>query len=135
VVHVNVGGFDTHAGQLDTHAQLLDEVAAGIAALLTTVADGGLAEDVLVMTTSEFGRRAGENASAGTDHGKAGLQFLVGSGVSGGVYGGWDLSSLDDGDLRPSVDPREVYAAALAWMRGPIDEVLGGSYSPVPALT
>ena len=59
----------------------------------------GRADDVLVVTTSEFGRRVAENGS-GTDHGEASVHFLAGGQVNGGqVVGTADLATLDDGDL------------------------------------
>ena len=55
---------------------------------------------MLAVTFSEFGRRVGENASQGTDHGTALPMFLVGGGVKGGFYGTPpDLANLQDGDI------------------------------------
>ena len=128
VIVVAVDGYDTHSDQAARHAALLDDLGAGLAELTAAVQRQGRADDVLVMTTSEFGRRVAENGS-GTDHGKAGLQLLLGAPVAGGqVVGDVDLAHLDEGDLRPEVDVRSVYAAALDWLGGPTDEVLGGSF-------
>lgn len=83
------------------------------------------------MAWSEFGRRVAENASFGTDHGKAGSVMLVGTRVKGGEhYGGtYDLTSLDDGDLRPQLDFRSVYATIIRhWLGGDPDIVLGKHY-------
>jgi uncharacterized protein (DUF1501 family) len=64
------------------------------------------------MTYSEFGRRAKQNASAGTDHGTAAPHFVTGGAVKGGLYGAYpSLSDLQDGDLRHTVDFRSVFAA------------------------
>ena len=59
--------------------------------------------------------RIAENASLGTDHGKASTAMVLGSGVKGGMcYGGApDLSNLDDGDLRTKTDFRSVYATII----------------------
>ena len=74
----------------------------------------------MVITTSEFGRQIVENGSAGTDHGKGGLQFVFGPSVAGGiVHGGYDLGALDDGGVPPAVDTRSVYRSALEWLGGP----------------
>jgi uncharacterized protein (DUF1501 family) len=118
VVVVVASGFDTHADQLDRHPELLADLATGIAAFHDAVAQTGRADDVLLMTTSEFGRRVAENGS-GTDHGAGGVQFLLGSGA------------LDQGDLRSLIDARSLYANALDWLggpTGPTDEVLGTRY-------
>ncbi len=73
--------------------------------------------DVLVMTYSEFGRRAGENASRGTDHGTAAAHLLLGGRVKGGFYGrSPDLEHLEKGDLVFTTDYRRMYASvAQEW--------------------
>jgi uncharacterized protein (DUF1501 family) len=148
VVHVTLNGFDTHAGQLDAHAGLLGELATGIASFRQRLADAGQSQRVLLITTSEFGRRAAENGSGGTDHGKAGVQFVVGdavatgaSGSGGTVFGTIDprSSGLQDGDLRPVVDPRSMYASALDWLGADVtgeiaDQVLGLAAPRLPFL-
>ena len=68
-------------------------------------------DDVLVLTYSEFGRRAKQNASGGTDHGAAAPQFVMGGKVKGGLHGAYpSLADLDDGDLSHTVDFRDVYS-------------------------
>ena len=129
VLLVGVNGFDTHSNQLIVHDELLRDVAAGITAFFDRLEAAGLADDVLLVTTSEFGRRVAENASEGTDHGFAGVQFVIGSGVRGGrVVGDAGLGALVDGDLPIGIDTRSLYAVALDWLGGPTDEVLGGSF-------
>jgi uncharacterized protein (DUF1501 family) len=125
VVQVMGGGFDTHAAQADTQARLLADLADGVAGFFTTLAQAGHAGRVMLVTVSEFGRRVAENGSGGTDHGKAGVQFVVGPAVKGGVYGQYDLGSLDDGDLPPRVDPGSLYTLALDWLGAPAEEILG----------
>lgn len=128
VVVVGVTGFDTHAGQAPRQAALLADVAEGIDGFLRAMADQGRADRCLVVTTSEFGRRVVPNASAGTDHGYAGVQFAVGPGVRGGIVGQSDLAHLVDGDLPVVIDTRSLYAAALDWLGGPTDEILARRY-------
>ena len=43
----------------------------------------GRADDVTMMVFSEFGRRVGENANLGTDHGTAGPVFVIGPNYDG----------------------------------------------------
>jgi uncharacterized protein (DUF1501 family) len=86
---------------------------------------------VSVLVLSEFGRRAAENSSIGTDHGSAGLAVLIGDNVQGGMYGAQpSLSSLDRaGNLVPTVDVRSVYASLLGpWLAGDPSGTLGASY-------
>jgi uncharacterized protein (DUF1501 family) len=134
VVHVTLGGFDTHANQLTTQEKLLGDVGAGIARLFTDLARTGDDKRVLLMTVSEFGRRVKENGSGGTDHGKASVQFVAGPAVVPGVYGQADLVALNDGDLAPQLDVRSMYTLALDWLGTPADDVLDKRYDTVGIL-
>ncbi len=129
VILINLGGYDTHANQLNVHAGLLDDLAAGLHTLFERLAGSGNAERTLAMTFSEFGRRVGENGSAGTDHGNGGVAFLIGPAVRGSqVVGEVDLTDLDRGDVPMDLDARSLYANALDWLGGPSEEVLGGEW-------
>jgi uncharacterized protein (DUF1501 family) len=117
VLKIAHGSFDTHANQLSHHEKLLGELAQGLAAFRQAMRAAGLWDRVLVMTYSEFGRRAQENASQGTDHGTAAPHILMGGRVKGGLYGeAPPLSRLEGGDLVHTVDFRQLYAtAAESW--------------------
>jgi uncharacterized protein (DUF1501 family) len=111
-IKVALGGFDTHANQLATQDRLLGLLAGGLATLRKNLIAAGRWNDVVVMTYSEFGRRARQNASGGTDHGTSAPQFVMGGEVKGGLHGIYpSLSDLQDGDLRHTVDFRSVFAA------------------------
>ena len=119
ILTVGVGGFDTHASQHATHHDLLADIGAGLEAFFARLAATGHLDRVMVITTSEFGRRVTENGSGGTDHGNGGLQFVFGPTVAGGIlHGGYELNSLDRGDLPLVVDTRSVYRSALEWLGG-----------------
>jgi len=79
------------------------------------LANMGQQDNVVIMTFSEFGRRAKENGSNGTDHGPAEPMFVIGNKGQGGLYGTYpSLSDLDgNGDLKFSADFRSVYAGML----------------------
>ncbi|MBL8087361.1 MAG: DUF1501 domain-containing protein [Chthonomonas sp.] len=130
VVYFSAGGFDTHANQPDQHANLLQGFGDAIAAFQAEMAAIGKDKKVVVLVFSEFGRRSYENASHGTDHGAAAPMFLVGSRVKGGLYGPMpDLENLADGDLRYSIDFRQVYATALDdWMGADSSAILGKKF-------
>ncbi|MDP2293604.1 MAG: DUF1501 domain-containing protein [Actinomycetota bacterium] len=125
LVVVSAGGFDTHAGQLPIHADLLADLAGGIDAFFTAVDAAGMADDVLLVVTSEFGRRAAENGSGGCDHGAGGASFAVGAPVRGGVFGEVDLGDLLDGDVRPSVAPHALFTRCLDWLGVDAEQILG----------
>lgn len=121
VIKLSHGSFDTHANQAPTHEKLLTEFAQSLAAFRQALDKAGLWDRVLVMTYSEFGRRAKENASQGTDHGTAAPHFLIGGSVRGGLYGTQPpLSHLKENDLVFTTDFRSYYASvAEHWWRVP----------------
>ncbi len=124
------GDFDTHQRQDTRHAELLAEVDEAIGTFLDQVEAAGRLDEVAVLTTSEFGRRAAENGD-GTDHGTAAPSLLVGGAVAGGRFGEPpSLSALDQaGNLRHTVDFRSVYASVLSqWLEADDEEILGGSW-------
>ena len=111
---IDIGGWDTHnhEGGLDGELpNLLGELSGGITALYHDLGD--LAKRVTLVTMSEFGRRAYENGSAGTDHGHGNVMFVAGGNVNGGkVYGDWPGLSKDKlygtGDLAVTTDFRDI---------------------------
>jgi uncharacterized protein (DUF1501 family) len=91
---VNIGGFDTHSGQvtasdttLGIHATLLGKLSVAITAFEDDLRLIGAQDRVLGMTFSEFGRRIFSNASGGTDHGTAEPVIMFGTNVNGGIMG------------------------------------------------
>ena len=112
VYKLTIGGFDTHAGQKAAQERLLTEVGAALTAFRAGLKSvPGAWERTTVMTFSEFGRRAGENDSGGTDHGTAAPHILMGGKVKGGTFYGKQpsLTQLDYGDLMYTTDYRELY--------------------------
>jgi uncharacterized protein (DUF1501 family) len=136
VFYVSIGGFDTHAGQAPSHTNLMNQLSGAMTAFYKDMVARGHGERVLMMTFSEFGRRAKENGSRGTDHGSAAPMFLVGKQVKSGPIGAHpSLSSLEQGNLKHHTDFREVYAAVLEkWLGVDSKAVLGGSYKPLDVL-
>ncbi|SHG88242.1 DUF1501 domain-containing protein [Winogradskyella jejuensis] len=109
-------GFDTHANQQNTQKRLLSIYAEALFSFVKDLKRNGTFEDTLILTFSEFGRRVKQNAANGTDHGSANNVFVVGKNLkTAGVYNQLSsLSDLDDnGDLKFTVDFRQVYATIL----------------------
>lgn len=133
VTHAN---YDTHAAQAEAHANLLRQLSEAMTAFYRDMAARGHANRLLMMTFSEFGRRARENGSQGTDHGAAAPMLLVGGRVRSGVVGAHpSLTNLDAGNLRHHTDFRQVYAAILdQWLGVPSRQVLGQEFHAVPVL-
>tara|TARA_B100001093_G_scaffold220170_1_gene211210 strand:- start:315 stop:815 length:501 start_codon:yes stop_codon:yes gene_type:complete len=114
VLKASIDSFDTHISQFWTHRDLLRELDEGIAGTASVLKKIGIWDDCLIMTYSEFGRRANENGSKGTDHGMAAPHLLLGGKVSGGWVGEENvLSSMADRNLRYSIDYRSLYDHVL----------------------
>lgn len=130
-VRLGLNGFDTHQNQPQIHANLLRQLAEGLAALREALIELDRWRSTLVLTYSEFGRRAQENGSNGTDHGTAGVHFALGGAVRGGLYGEAPrLDRLQDGNLAHTVDFRSVYATVLEhWWALPSERLLGGRFA------
>ncbi len=130
------GDFDTHEGQAARHQDMMEALDEALREFFTAVEDAGAEDRVLVMTTSEFGRRPAFNGS-GTDHGTAGAHFLVGAPVAGGRYG--EPPSLTDldrrGNMVHTVDYRSVFASVLTgWFDADAASIFGTDLETLPLL-
>ena len=135
ILHVTLGGFDTHYTEQTRHADLMAYLDSAVSAFHQDIAAYGMADRVLVATWSEFGRRPQENASGGTDHGTAAPIMLIGDVVKGGLYGeAPNLGKLDvQNNPSFSVDFRAVYQEILqSHLAVDPREVLGESFPRVP---
>jgi uncharacterized protein (DUF1501 family) len=120
VYFVQQGGYDTHINENSSsntagQGMLLYQLSQAIAAFQADLEAFGVADRVIGMTYSEFGRRVNENASNGTDHGTCAPQFVFGTGVNGEVYSSNpNLTDLDSNeDLKWKIDFRQLYTAVL----------------------
>ncbi|SIO41013.1 DUF1501 domain-containing protein [Chitinophaga niabensis] len=126
VYYVSHGSFDTHVGQQQQQQRLFEQLSDALQVFTTDLKKNDRFKDVLVMTFSEFGRRVGQNASGGTDHGTANNMFLIGGGLQqkGVLNEGPDLGNLQDGDLQYKVDFKNVYATLLKKWLGADDQAI-----------
>jgi len=136
VYFVSLSGFDTHANQAASHQNLLKTLSDGLAAFQKDLEARKLADQVLTMTFSEFGRRPMENESKGTDHGTAAPLFVMGTQMKGGMHGtAPDLNLKRNQDLTFSTDFRQVYSTVLdKWLACPSEAVLGKRFDPIAFL-
>lgn len=119
VAFADIGGWDHHVNEGNTEGQLagrLRDFAGGISAFWQDMGDA--AENVVLITMSEFGRTVRQNGTGGTDHGHANVMFILGGQVQGAkVYGHWPGLSpeqLYEGrDLAITTDYRQVLTEAL----------------------
>lgn len=120
IYYVSHEGFDSHANQnhfLNWPLRVFNE---GLNAFIKDLKSTGALDNTLMLVFSEFGRRVEENASGGTDHGTANCVFLIGNQLNrAGIYNDIpDLADLDNGDLKYSIDFRQVYATILdKWLK------------------
>ncbi len=138
VIKLTLRGFDTHGGERPIQDRLLGELSDALASFRLAMIEENRWDATAVVTYSEFGRRVAENGSEGTDHGTAAPMLVMGGMVKGGLYGKEpDLSDLDHGDLKFTVDYRSVYQAIMSQFWGIRDDrvlssVLVGTYPDLP---
>jgi uncharacterized protein (DUF1501 family) len=137
LLHVTLGGFDTHYTELNRHDDLMGYLDSAVSAFYQDLSAHNMADKVLIATWSEFGRRPKENASGGTDHGAAAPLLLIGDPVKGGIYGeAPSLTGLDNtGNLKYAIDFRSVYQEILSGHLGAdATKILGSPFDRVPFL-
>ena len=147
ILYVRLDGFDNHGDQIanrngqpnrlaGSHFTLMRWFSQAVKLFYDDLAAHGLADNTVIMEWSEFGRRPGENASFGTDHGSSAPLFIIGNPVQGGLYGkqpSLAATALDPaGNLAFEVDFRAVYSTLLdRWLGANPVDVLGASYENI----
>ena len=134
---IDVGGWDTHFAQGASTGQmpnLMKDLAEGLAAFHADMFDH--LSQLTTVTMSEFGRRASENGSLGTDHGHGSMMMVLGGNVAGGkVHGGWpgmgEGQLIGPGDLAVTTDYRDVLAEILVTrLNNPATDKIFPNYQP-----
>lgn len=134
VVHVQAeGDFDTHEGHAWKHPEMMRSLDANIAAFHDDMTARGLDDQVMVMTTSEFGRTAKENGSGGLDHGTASTMLLSGPLTNGLAGARPSLTRRDDNDDLVATVPLEAYLGGVveSWLDVPSSEIFDPSIAPL----
>lgn len=113
IATLDLGGWDHHENEDSIFPSLADELARGLQALWEDLSAGAVdhTQKLTVVVMSEFGRRAGENADRGTDHGHGNNMFVLSGKAIGGLHGTWPglaPALLDSGDLAVTNDFRRV---------------------------
>ena len=118
VLHLasDAAAFDTHGGHNEAQARAWGALLPGIEAFRDELEAAGLTDEVMIVTTSEFGRRVKEN-SQGLDHGAASCALVMGPTKPGVVGEHPPLDALDDaGNLRATVMFDRYLATMAAWL-------------------
>jgi uncharacterized protein (DUF1501 family) len=135
---IDVGGWDTHFAQGSVNGLmpgLMHDLADGLAAFHADMFDH--MAQMTTVTMSEFGRRASENGSLGTDHGHGSMMMVLGGNVDGGVvHGKWpgmqDGQLIGPGDLAVTTDYRDVLSEILTKrLNNPATDQIFPEYLPV----
>ncbi len=135
VICLSLNGFDTHANQGPQHNGLLAQLSNNLRAYQDLLERQGLGDRVCTFVFSEFGRRATENLSGGTDHGSAYPAFVLGKGVKPGLYGeAPSLENLDNNNLRYTTDFRRIYGGLLKGCLGLDPKPILGDHAPLELL-
>jgi uncharacterized protein (DUF1501 family) len=132
VYYVSLGSFDTHINQPAQQQRLFTQMNDAVAAFIKDLKNAHRFEDVLLFSFSEFGRRVAQNGSNGTDHGTANNMFFISGGLKqkGFINPLPDLTALEDGDLKYTVDFKNVYATILTnWLKTDDAKILNGTYN------
>ena len=138
IYRIYQSGYDTHATQGNDHANLLMDLNNAVLAFMEDLSNQGLMDRVLVVTTSEFGRRYFENGSAGTDHGTSAPCMVFGNSVVPDMFGEQpSLSNLDQhNNLLIQHDFRQLYSSIITDWFGLDQEiatnVFGQEFESIP---
>ncbi len=117
IATIEIGGWDTHAGQAGRLNGQLKQLDATLAALKAGL--GPAWAETVVLAATEFGRTAAVNGTGGTDHGTGGVAVVAGGAVKGGrVVADWPglgpSQLYENRDLRPTADMRALMLGLTA---------------------
>ena len=131
ILYTDHGSFDSHSNQVGMHDTLWKDVSEGVRSFFDDLKEHDAGDNVIMFIFSEFGRRVHDNGS-GTDHGAAGVCFVIGDGVKGGQYSDYPSRKpvdLEQGDLVPNTDFRGIYSTLLEdWMGLDAVSIVGGTF-------
>ncbi len=115
IYNISLGGFDTHNNQLGKHACLLEMLSRGLYMFQSKLEEVRVADRVLTLVSSEFGRSLEENKNLGTDHGYTNHAIVIGKSVNGSIYG--NRNNIGYYDLLGTVLDK--------WLDCPSESILG----------
>ncbi|MCH8311312.1 MAG: DUF1501 domain-containing protein, partial [Chloroflexi bacterium] len=138
ILYCDHGTFDSHSNQIGMHDKLWHDVSLGVQAFFDDLREHDMADNVIMLLFSEFGRRIYDNGS-GTDHGSGGGAFFIGDPVSGGLYSEYPSIErsqwLNGEDMKHTIDFRGIYGTALEqWLGVEAAPIVGGQYEQIHPL-
>ena len=131
VFYTSYGPFDTHFNQGGSHAKLWIYISEAVDCFFADLREHNASDNVVMLVFSEFGRRVKDNGT-GTDHGAAGVAFVIGDQVNGGMYSSYPSlkpEHLTQGELEPNYDFRGLYSTVIdKWMGLDAVPIVGGQF-------
>jgi len=131
VLYCDHGSFDSHSNQVGMHDKLWHDVSNAVESFFDDLREHDAGDNVIMLLFTEFGRRVHDNGS-GTDHGAAGVAFVIGEPVKGGQYGEMPSRKAEDlqqGDMVPNQDFRGLYSTVLEdWLGLDAKPIVRGSF-------
>lgn len=129
------GGWDTHGAQISRQNPLLKATGRALKAFQKDLTDLMIADKVITVVFSEFGRKFRENGGAGTDHGTLGPMYVLGDAVKAGVYGTNPLLA-DEFLVKDAPDPntqlqhdyRSIFGTILQDWMGANDDAITATF-------
>lgn len=136
VIHLSTdaAAFDTHGDHRAANPEAWDSVLPGLVAFRAELEEAGLTDQVMIATTSEFGRRFPEHGT-GLDHGAAGCALIMGPTKPGVVGEHPSLTKLDEAqNLIATVRFDRYLATMAAWLDVNPRAVLDTRAAPIDRL-
>ena len=131
ILYCDHGSFDSHSNQVGMHDKLWHDVSLAVESFFDDLREHDVADNVIMLMFTEFGRRTHDNGS-GTDHGAGGGAFLVGDPIKGGQYSEFPslkTEDLEQGDVVPNYDFRGLYSTILEdYMKLDAKPLVGGAF-------
>lgn len=111
--NLSIGGFDTHGNHNEAQRLSLLQLLTGVGGLVDYIDAEGMADKVVIVVGSDFGRTPHYNAGNGKDHWSITSYFALGAGIAGDrVVGG-----TTDDQTPLNIDPATLQTVASGGTR------------------
>jgi len=102
--NLSIGGFDTHGQHDQNHIPRLTEIWEGVDFILTYAEQQGVAQQIVIVMGSDFGRTPRYNMGDGKDHWNITSMMMIGDGIPGNRV----IGATDDGHNPLTIDPASL---------------------------
>jgi uncharacterized protein (DUF1501 family) len=112
-VNLAVGGFDTHSNHDAVHFNSLKRLFEGVTFAMEEAERQKVADNVIIVVGSDFGRTPHYNAGNGKDHWSVGSVLLMGKGVPGNRVIGYSNEQFRCGTVNPKTLKPDPYGIRI----------------------